>query len=63
MAAGGADKFSVLLPTYNERENLPLVVWLLARTFQERYRPRGAVPGGWGRCGVRTPPHCRCEVR
>ncbi|NXJ90916.1 DPM1 mannosyltransferase, partial [Corythaixoides concolor] len=35
MAAGGADKFSVLLPTYNERENLPLVVWLLARTFQE----------------------------
>ncbi|NXP75311.1 DPM1 mannosyltransferase, partial [Ramphastos sulfuratus] len=35
MAAGSADKFSVLLPTYNERENLPLVVWLLARTFQE----------------------------
>ncbi|KAM6120915.1 dolichol-phosphate mannosyltransferase subunit 1 isoform 2-T2 [Phoenicopterus ruber ruber] len=35
MAAGGADKFSVLLPTYNERENLPLVVWLLARTFRE----------------------------
>ncbi|KAM6054070.1 dolichol-phosphate mannosyltransferase subunit 1 isoform 2-T2 [Chlamydotis macqueenii] len=35
MAAGGEDKFSVLLPTYNERENLPLVVWLLARTFQE----------------------------
>ncbi|NXP13182.1 DPM1 mannosyltransferase, partial [Thinocorus orbignyianus] len=35
MAAGSADKFSVLLPTYNERENLPLVVWLLARTFQQ----------------------------
>ncbi|KAF1556336.1 Dolichol-phosphate mannosyltransferase subunit 1, partial [Eudyptula albosignata] len=35
MAAGGADKFSVLLPTYNERENLPLVVWLLARTLRE----------------------------
>ncbi|XP_072734913.1 dolichol-phosphate mannosyltransferase subunit 1 isoform X2 [Ciconia boyciana] len=35
MAAGSADKFSVLLPTYNERENLPLVVWLLARTFRE----------------------------
>lgn len=45
MAAGGADKFSVLLPTYNERENLPLVVWLLARTFRERYRPgRGSLP-------------------
>ncbi|NXT50085.1 DPM1 mannosyltransferase, partial [Pluvianellus socialis] len=35
MAGGGGDKFSVLLPTYNERENLPLVVWLLARTFRE----------------------------
>ncbi|NXJ63114.1 DPM1 mannosyltransferase, partial [Rostratula benghalensis] len=30
-----ADKFSVLLPTYNERENLPLVVWLLVRTFHQ----------------------------
>ncbi|XP_053937529.1 dolichol-phosphate mannosyltransferase subunit 1 isoform X2 [Cuculus canorus] len=35
MAAGGAHKVSVLLPTYNERENLPLVVWLLVRTFQD----------------------------
>ncbi|XP_069728114.1 dolichol-phosphate mannosyltransferase subunit 1 isoform X2 [Phaenicophaeus curvirostris] len=35
MAAGGADKVSVLLPTYNERDNLPLVVWLLVRTFQD----------------------------
>lgn len=57
MAADGADKFSVLLPTYNERENLPLVVWLLARTFRERYRPRGCRgPGpGWGRCGSEGP--------
>ena len=22
-------KYSVLLPTYNERENLPLIMWLL----------------------------------
>ncbi|NXN27802.1 DPM1 mannosyltransferase, partial [Nycticryphes semicollaris] len=35
MAAGSSDKFSVLLPTYNERENLPLVVWLLVRTFHQ----------------------------
>lgn len=28
------DKYSVLLPTYNERENLPVITWLLARTFQ-----------------------------
>ncbi|POI34322.1 hypothetical protein CIB84_001927 [Bambusicola thoracicus] len=35
MAARSGNKFSVLLPTYNERENLPLVVWLLVRTFRE----------------------------
>lgn len=29
------DKYSVLLPTYNERENLPLIIWLLVKTFQE----------------------------
>ncbi|KAH0619159.1 hypothetical protein JD844_018886 [Phrynosoma platyrhinos] len=34
MAASRA-KFSVLLPTYNERENLPLIVWLLVKSFQE----------------------------
>ncbi|KAL3661526.1 dolichol-P-mannose synthesis [Phytophthora oleae] len=28
-------KYSVLLPTYNERENLPLIVWLLDKTFVE----------------------------
>ena len=27
------DKYSVILPTYNERKNLPVIVWLLARTF------------------------------
>ena len=26
-------KYSVILPTYNERKNLPIIVWLLARTF------------------------------
>jgi len=26
-------KYSVLLPTYNERENLPIIVWLLNDTF------------------------------
>ena len=28
-------KYSVLLPTYNERRNLPIIVWLLAQTFDE----------------------------
>ncbi|XP_065914318.1 dolichol-phosphate mannosyltransferase subunit 1-like isoform X2 [Dysidea avara] len=28
-------KYSILLPTYNERENLPLIVWLLVREFKE----------------------------
>jgi hypothetical protein len=31
------DKYSVLLPTYNERRNLPIVTWLLNKTFTEEY--------------------------
>jgi len=31
----GGDKYSVLLPTYNEKENLPIIVWLLVKTFTE----------------------------
>ncbi|EGP89788.1 unnamed protein product [Zymoseptoria tritici ST99CH_1E4] len=29
------NKYSVLLPTYNERRNLPIIVWLLNKTFTE----------------------------
>jgi len=29
------DKYSVLLPTYNEKENLPIIVWLIVKTFTE----------------------------
>jgi dolichol-phosphate mannosyltransferase len=29
------DKYSVLLPTYNERENLPIIVWLLNKYLSE----------------------------
>jgi dolichol-phosphate mannosyltransferase len=28
-----ADTYSVILPTYNERENLPLMIWLLDKYF------------------------------
>ncbi|KAI9101213.1 nucleotide-diphospho-sugar transferase [Phlyctochytrium arcticum] len=28
-------KYSVLLPTYNERQNLPIIVWLLVKAFTE----------------------------
>ncbi|BEI93209.1 uncharacterized protein CcaverHIS019_0508370 [Cutaneotrichosporon cavernicola] len=34
MATSAPDKYSVILPTYNERKNLPVIVWLLARTFE-----------------------------
>ena len=34
--AEGSIKYSVLLPTYNEKENLPLVIWLLIKTFTEK---------------------------
>jgi dolichol-phosphate mannosyltransferase len=30
------DKYSVILPTYNERKNLPIITWLLNRTFTEK---------------------------
>lgn len=30
------EKYSVILPTYNERRNLPIVVWLLVRMFREQ---------------------------
>ncbi|KAG0725809.1 Dolichol-phosphate mannosyltransferase subunit 1 [Chionoecetes opilio] len=29
------DKYSVLLPTYNEKDNLPIIVWLLCKYFDE----------------------------
>ena len=29
------NKYSVLVPTYNERENLPIIVWLLVKYFTE----------------------------
>ncbi|KAG8900368.1 dolichol-P-mannose synthesis [Tulasnella sp. 417] len=28
-------KYSVILPTYNERKNLPIIIWLIAKTFTE----------------------------
>lgn len=30
------DKYTVILPTYNERKNLPIIIWLLAKTFTEK---------------------------
>lgn len=33
---GSKDKYSVLLPTYNERRNLPIITWLLNKTFTEK---------------------------
>lgn len=29
------DKYSVILPTYNEKENLPIIVWLIVKSFTE----------------------------
>lgn len=30
------DTYSVILPTFNERQNLPIITWLLQRTFTEK---------------------------
>lgn len=31
-----SDKYSILLPTYNERDNLPIIVYLLVKTLDEQ---------------------------
>lgn len=39
------DTYSVILPTYNERQNLPIITWLLNRTFTEQcVLPPGTPP-------------------
>ncbi|KAI1933608.1 dolichol-P-mannose synthesis [Ophidiomyces ophidiicola] len=30
-----ADKYSIILPTYNERKNLPIICWLIEKTCRE----------------------------
>lgn len=30
------NKYSILLPTYNERENLPIIIWLIVKYMDER---------------------------
>lgn len=30
------DKYSILLPTYNEVENLPIIIWLIVKYMDER---------------------------
>lgn len=35
-SAPTAGLLSILLPTYNERENLPIVVWLIERELTRR---------------------------
>ncbi|KAL4216448.1 dolichol-P-mannose synthesis [Mactra antiquata] len=37
MSANKEDKYSILLPTYNERENLPIIVWLLVKHLKCDY--------------------------
>lgn len=31
------DKYSILLPTYNERENLPIIIYLINKAFENTY--------------------------
>jgi hypothetical protein len=34
--ASAKNRYSVILPTYNERDNLPLIIWLLVKTFTDQ---------------------------
>lgn len=38
-AKSGGDKYSVIIPTYNERKNLPVITWLLEKTFTQQFGP------------------------
>lgn len=29
------NKYSILLPTYNEKDNLPIIIWLIVKYMQE----------------------------
>jgi hypothetical protein len=31
------EKYTVILPTYNERRNLPIICWLLEKTFTAKF--------------------------
>ncbi|XP_072169734.1 dolichol-phosphate mannosyltransferase subunit 1-like [Diadema setosum] len=35
MSRSKSDKYSILLPTYNEKDNLPLIIWLIVKSFEE----------------------------
>lgn len=35
LSSGAGHKYSVILPTYNERRNLPVIIYLLAREFEK----------------------------
>lgn len=38
------DKYSVILPTYNERQNLPVLVQMLSDVFTKEYVQPGEGP-------------------
>ena len=48
-------KYSVILPTYNERRNLPIITWLLNRTFTEKYLSSSVHPTAPGTNHVLVP--------
>lgn len=37
MRVGRKNKYSVIVPTYNEKENIPLITYLLVKTFRSRF--------------------------
>lgn len=43
-SSSGKDTYSVILPTFNERQNLPIITWLLNRTFTEQCVPSPHLP-------------------
>jgi dolichol-phosphate mannosyltransferase len=36
MVTENGDKYSILLPTYNEHDNLAIIVWLIVKYMEKR---------------------------
>jgi len=55
----GRHKYSVLLPTYNERDNIAIIVWLIIRSFEQWQAPLvpHTIPARHLLAARSTPPH------
>ena len=37
------EKYSILLPTYNEKDNLPIIIWLIVQQMEKRFEVSNSI--------------------